>query len=176
MLAVEAEGSWRRRGKLAQLLLALIIPKDQFSDHYLLSHTCRHTYFTDLERIYKLASEGLISGYRHPFALVVVSGSPVMANAETSKQLGSLVLLETVHAAISLFFSKAHVVSLGPFKSVFSLVIEQRLSRFLSQPDRHSYLPSQTSPLQHNRRKLFQASDKSHFYLWKSKRSKNTRL
>lgn len=47
----------RRRGKLSQLLLALIVPKDQFSDHYLLSHTCRHTYLTDLERICKLASE-----------------------------------------------------------------------------------------------------------------------
>lgn len=65
VLAAEAEEWWRRRGRLAQLLLALIIPKDQFSDHYLLSHTCRHTYVTDPERICKLPSEESLSKHRH---------------------------------------------------------------------------------------------------------------
>lgn len=65
MLAAGAEEWWRRRQRLAQLLLALIIPKDQFSDHYLLSHTCRHTYITGPERIYKLPSEESLSKHRH---------------------------------------------------------------------------------------------------------------
>lgn len=99
------------------------------------------------------------------FAQGVASGCP-----------GPTARPRTTHSAASLYFSGAHAVSLGSFKSVFSPAAGPRLSPFLRQPDRHSYLASQTSPPQHNRRKLFQASDKSHFYLWKSKRSKNTRL
>lgn len=60
-----AEEWWRRRGRLAQPLPALIIPKDPFSDHYLLSHTRRHTHITDAERIYKLPSEESLSKHRH---------------------------------------------------------------------------------------------------------------
>lgn len=174
VLAAEAEESWRRRGRLAQLLLVLIIPKDQFSDHYLLSHTCRHT---------SLIQRGFVSYHLRnhyqntdTICLRAACGFPVMANAQSQKQPWPSCPTGDKVQCSQLIFLEGTAVSLGSFKSVFSLVTEQRLSPFPSQPDRHSYLASQTSPLQHNRRKLFQASDKSHFYLWKSKRSKNTRL
>lgn len=155
--------SWRRGGLHSNLLLSASQRIDSQAIIYI--PTCANTR--------ALVIQGGSVSYHprnsHPcrttFAQGVASGCP-----------GPAAPPQTTHSSASLFFSGAHTVSLGSFKSVFSPAAGPRLSPFLRQPDRHSYLASQTSPLQHNRRKLFQASDKSHFYLWKSKRSKNTRL
>lgn len=70
-----------------------------------------------------------------PFALGAVNGCP-----------GPAAPPRTACIAVCLFFTEAYPVSLGSFKSVFSPDTELRPSPFLSQPDRHSYLASQTSP------------------------------